>query len=116
MIPNVSYEMCDFGRRNMSAGLFLVCPLSQSCVSLSPPSIYCVAALESMQECEESCWVAHTSKTAPQSPHFSSERDHRSENGGLPIGQRACSGHNFCNLSLAQCELNALIGLVDCLL
>ena len=40
MIPNVSYDMCDFGMRSMSAGLFLVCPLSQSCVSLSPPGIY----------------------------------------------------------------------------
>ena len=46
----------------MLAGLFSVCRLSHSCVSLSPPSIYCAAALESMQECDESCWVAHSSQ------------------------------------------------------
>ena len=56
---NVSYEMCECGK-NVFAGLFSVCPLSQSCVSLSPPGIYCAAALESMQECDESCWVAHS--------------------------------------------------------
>ena len=49
-------KSCELWKSWTVLSLFSV---TQSCVSLSPPGIYCGAALESMQECDES-WVAPT--------------------------------------------------------
>ena len=87
-----------------SAGLFSVCPLSHSCVSLSPAAgIYCAGASESMQECAKDwvAWTSQTHKTAPQNvPISAAFRDHRSGNGDLLIGKQALCGSNFVTLEV----------------
>ena len=86
-----------------TAGLFSVCPLSHSCVSLSPAAgIYCAGASESMQECAKDwvAWSSHTQDCSSNVPISAAFRDHRSGNGGLLIGQQALCGSNFVLIEL----------------
>ena len=85
------------------AGLFSVCPLSHSCVSLSPAAgIYCAAASESMQECAKDwvAWSSHTQYCSSNVPISAAFRDHRSGNGSLLIGKQALCGSNFVSAEL----------------